>query len=259
VAELTRISPPTVHLAVRYFDLVLLRIKATPSSLQLQLIILTCIFIAAKFAEHVKVTQPDSSVRFSERLIRVANAPAISKQALFEMETIVLQHLDWRLHIPTPAHFLELVAHCGVVFTNDTVVSPLAGPGPDAPPASPLTYTPTNADTVSLVRKYMSFFAELYLQESAVQHYLPSVACAAVIACSRRAVGVTPIWNALLEKTTGCREDEVYNCYAKMFDFYVETFPDVQKGAHPDAVSAFEAAVLRRSQQVQLQHQQQQL
>ena len=101
------------------------------------------------------------------------------------------------------------------------------------------------------VRKYADFFAELCLQEYTFQQYLPSVMGAAVVAASRRAVKIDPIWSDELAQLTGYNERQIFKAYKHLYQYYMVSFPSAPH-AHPAP-----PAVLHFELRAQLQQQQQ--
>lgn len=75
------------------------------------------------------------------------------------------------------------------------------------------------------LRKYVDFFADLCLQDYSFQQYPPSILAAGIVAASRRALNVRPVWCPALSELVRYTEDEVADCFRHIWGYYVESFP----------------------------------
>jgi hypothetical protein len=217
VGEEYKLSPLTIHCAVRYLDRVLSTLDVAKN--RLQLVAMSCILIGAKFEEAEEVIPTLAE-------LNECSNNAYTVDALKEMEVSVLRHLNWCLSLITPIHFLHFYQARGIVFIND-----LFEGGPS-----------NRKSALKYVKKYADFFAELCLQEYAFQQYLPSIMAAAVIAAARRAVKIDPIWNAELEGLTMYNERSIYKAYKHLYTYYTESFPTAPHAyPSPRSVIEFEA------------------
>lgn len=133
------------------------------------------------------------------------------------MELMVLRHLNWNLNVITPIHFLKYYLDEGFVFERDLQ----AGDETFARKAK------------RYAKKYADFFAELTLQEHQFQQYLPSVLAAAIVACSRRAIKLEPVWNDELEQMCHYSLDQIQPAYSHIYGHYEKTFPPSVKNESP--------------------------
>lgn len=168
--------------------------------------------------------EPDELVPTIANLRTCCNN-AYSEAEILVMERSVLKELQWKLAVATPIHFLGIFVNVGIVFEDDRV----DGQGP-------------TSKIIRYVRKYVDFFAELYLQEYPLQQYLPSIASGAILACSRRAVKMEPIWNSKLTQLYHLKEKDVHECYKYLYDYYLKSFPNVANDAPVKAIEEFDAA-----------------
>ncbi len=208
--------PATIHIAIKYLDRTLSRLVLPKN--RLQVVAMACMLIAAKFEESESVVPSVAS-------LKTCCGNIYTEADILSMEGTVLTELNWRLAVATPVHFLGIYVHEGVVFENDIIDN-----------------MPACAKAVRYVRKYVDFFAELHLQEYSLQEFLPSITAAAIVACSRRAVKLEPIWNPQLEALTGYSERDIYKCYKTLYDYYLVSFPTVPSAASPKCIEDFEAA-----------------
>lgn len=217
VGEEYKLSPLTIHCAVRYLDRVLSSLDVAKN--RLQLVAMACILIAAKFEEAEEIIPTLCE-------LNECSNNAYSIDALKEMEVSVLRHLNWSLALVTPIHFLHFYQARGIIFQNDLFEG---GPG-------------NRRSALKYVKKYADFFAELCLQEYAFQQYLPSIMAAAVIAAARRAVKIDPIWNNELEGLTTYNEKHIFTAYKHLYTYYTESFPTAPHTyPSPRSVIEFEA------------------
>lgn len=218
VGEEHKLSPVAIHCAVRHMDRLLGQTDVPKG--RLQLVAMACILVAAKHEE------AEENIPTMGELNECSNN-SFTIQELKDMEISVLRALNWQLTIVSPIHFLHLYLARGIVFESD-----LFEGGPQ-----------NKAATIKYAKKYADFFAELSLQEYTFQQYLPSVMAAAIVAASRRAVKIDPIWNTELEGLTTYAAAHIFKGYRHLWDFYVHSFPaSAQNAMHsPKSVTDFEA------------------
>jgi len=89
----------TLFLAVNYFDRLLQTVYVKKELLQL--LSITCLFIASKYEEVVPLT-----------LDQLVNVEVYTKKNILDMERIVLHHLQFKLTVSTLRNFLSRYLHC---------------------------------------------------------------------------------------------------------------------------------------------------
>jgi len=89
----------TLFLAVNYFDRIIRAVPVTKDILQL--LAITCLFIASKYEEVVPLT-----------LNQLVNEEVYTKKNILDMERIVLQNLRFKLTVSTLRNFLMRYLHC---------------------------------------------------------------------------------------------------------------------------------------------------
>ena len=98
------------------------------------------------------------------------------------------------------------------------------------------------------------------LQQYAFQSYPCSLLAASIVAASRRAVRLDPIWSDELSELTGYNHAYVHPVYRCLWSYYIENFPisTTTQHAGPKSVLEFEqqAAMDRMSEKKQAQSQQ---
>jgi len=224
--EAYKLSETTLHLAIKYADLVLGHstdehgnpINTAYPQDQLQGIVTACILVATKF-EELEALAP------SVKNLRRSSGSVLSCKDIVDSERFVLRKLDWQLSRVLAVNYLSYYRELGVVFESDIVNG--------------------NQPTPRIVRftgRYLTFFSEILLQVYEVNAFIPSIQAAAIVACARRAVKTDPIWNQRLTDITGYTERDIYPCYKLLFDYYLASFPDVPIGASEESIAAFERA-----------------
>lgn len=216
VGEEYHLTPLTIHMAVKHLDRILSTLDVHKT--RLQLVAICCLLIAAKYEEL------DPKVPAIADLNECSN-DAYTPELIKEMEVMVLNHLQWSLDAITPLHFLHLFLTQGITFEKDIVDG-----------------KPFTKKAARYVKKYVTFFADLCLQDHGFLQYPPSILAAAIIAASRRAVKVDPIWNDSLQALTKYKEKHIYPAYKHIYNHFEATFPASQPNASsPIAVQQFEA------------------
>mgnify|MGYP003876034471 FL=1 len=130
----------------------------------------------------------------------------------------------------------------GMIFTTDTMQG-----------------VPLIPKVPRYVKKYVEFFADLTLQgvwlwsnqlctsaltdcvddpppEYAFQRYLPSKLAAAIVAASRRALSIRPLWNKALTELVGYSQLDIADVFTHVWKYYLECFPT--EGAAADKAHA---------------------
>eukprot|EP00823_Brevimastigomonas_motovehiculus_P004215 TRINITY_DN271_c1_g2_i1.p1 TRINITY_DN271_c1_g2~~TRINITY_DN271_c1_g2_i1.p1 ORF type:complete len:524 (-),score=173.15 TRINITY_DN271_c1_g2_i1:627-2198(-) len=199
VGEEYKLTPQTIHMSVNYLDRILSRTPVPKTTLQL--LSMCCILVAAKHEElEDKVPTLDD--------LNECASNAYTTDSIKQMEVQVLSALSWRLSDITIAHFLDFYLHQGIVFTDDLMDGKLV-----------------DERAVHYVKKYSDFFSELCLQAHEFTQYLPSILAAAIIASSRRAVHIDPIWTTHLQQLTRYTAHDIFACYKHLYGYYEQNFP----------------------------------
>eukprot|EP00743_Colponemidia_sp_Colp-15_P012918 GILK01014848.1.p1 GENE.GILK01014848.1~~GILK01014848.1.p1 ORF type:complete len:288 (-),score=33.84 GILK01014848.1:116-868(-) len=216
VGEEFELTDCTVHVAVSLLDRVLH--QAVISRTRLQLVAMCCLVIAAKFEE------TESKVPSVKALQQCSNN-AFSIELINQMEVYLLNVLEWQVKSVTSMHFISFFIGQGVVFTSDTCEDSPTGPG---------------EKLVKYVRKYAEFFASICLQDYSFQRFRPSLLASACIVAARRAIRITPLFNAQLEKLFGYRLSQIEGCLQEIVNCYDTNYPnaiDTKKVSNTSPVS----------------------
>lgn len=124
IGEIIKMNQVTLHKTVamldRYFSLPSNAVENDNDGKQrLQLITLTCLYIAAKFNEK-------DSRGPTAKDINLLTRGKYSEEAIKEAEIDVLKALDWNLMFMTTADVIEIYLNQGVLFSNDRMNSHLS-------------------------------------------------------------------------------------------------------------------------------------
>lgn len=217
LGEEYNLSPLTVHMAVRHLDRLLGSIDVPKP--KMQLVSLCCLLITTKWNEF------EEAIPSIDELNACANN-AFSPSQIKRMEVMVLDALNWNLMVVTPLHILHYFEHCDVVCPHGTDLAmgrPCAG------------------KARRYLTKYFSFFADLSLQEHAFQAYLPSELAAAIVAASRRALKITPVWSQRCQTITGFQAGQIDTCFRQLWKVYETNFPQAANGETSDSPTTVEA------------------
>ena len=116
-------------------------------------------------------------------------------------ELLILELLEWNLKTITPFQFVHFYISKGVVFSTDkSLIRAFDG------------------KLLRFLRKYSEFFVDLSLQEySFLKNSSHILACAA-IACARKAIGISPIWNEELIEFTQTEFSSLKSCFDELYE-----------------------------------------
>jgi hypothetical protein len=204
-----------VQTAVSYLDRILSVYPFRNGNLQL--VAIGCLLVAAKYEEREE---------FVPSLQDLSNASnnAYTLPMIAAMEATLLDKLEWRLRVATPAHFLGLYSHCSVAPTDCMQGKPV--------PVDRLR---------KYVAKYSGFYSDLCLQEGSFLPFLPSVIASASLLTSRRTLYITPVWPESLRLATGYTEEDLLACteliasaYAANFSQPIHELSPTSALQHPD-------------------------
>ncbi|TYZ61669.1 hypothetical protein PybrP1_010668 [[Pythium] brassicae (nom. inval.)] len=201
VGEEMQVRKETVHTAIAYLERVLTMGKL-PAKDRFQLLALSCILIASKYLGPEEEVPPISEFwEFGNR--------CYSYEEIHEMELLTLAKLQWSLTALTPIHFTRYYLSQSVLFCDDEIQG-----------ASMVE------EALEYYHKYNEFFVDLCLQEYQFQAYRPSLVAAAILAVSRKALGMAPLWREELTVLTGYGEEQVEPCFCALWAHYVASFGD---------------------------------
>lgn len=170
------LAKTTVHTGIAYMEYVLQTVYIPKN--RWQLLALCCLNIAAKYEEM------EESVPTLDTYSDIIHQP-ISTELMREWEVFVMNRLSWQLRMATPLHVAKYILASGACFEDDQVQG-----------------RPINDRVPRYVHKYVEFFSELALQEDAFMSVLPTVAAAAIVKCSRQALGFEMPWREELTAVT---------------------------------------------------------
>eukprot|EP00916_Digyalum_oweni_P006179 GHVL01010669.1.p1 GENE.GHVL01010669.1~~GHVL01010669.1.p1 ORF type:complete len:392 (+),score=51.00 GHVL01010669.1:152-1327(+) len=157
-----KLKQETLYLAINYLDRFLA--KKTISRSKLQLVGTSCLWIACKYEE---VYQPEI------RDFEFITDKACSREDLLDMESVILNTLDFDLCVPSPWRFLERYLKVAGV---------------------PLR---------SFVHHMAEFFLECTLGDTQFLKWKASQLAAACVYLAKKACKVTPNWSDDMTKQTG--------------------------------------------------------
>jgi hypothetical protein len=161
-----------------------------------QCVVCACLSIASKLEER----EEDAP---SIKLLRSYTADTYSVKQLVEMESLVLNTLDWDLSsCPTPADFVELFAQEALLSSLEKVFHM------GTPAYEHMKQVCDEVLAASLV--------ELHVLEQ----FSPSIIAASAIHATRKMFECQPVWTKELEQITALQEKEVTLCSSVLQSFY---------------------------------------
>ncbi|TMW55096.1 hypothetical protein Poli38472_013858 [Pythium oligandrum] len=215
VGEEMQIRKTTIHTAIAYLERIL-TVGKLPAKDRFQLLALSCLMIAAKYHGPEEEVPPISEFwEFGNR--------CYTYDEIRDMELTTLNNLQWSLTALTPIHFMRFYLSQPVLFSDDEIQ------GADMV-----------EEALEYYKKYADFFVDLCLQEYQFQAYRPSLVAASILAASRKALGMTPLWREELGELTGYTPDQVEPCFSAVWSHYVRTFGD--KNASDKEISPSDVA-----------------
>ena len=193
----------TMHVAVMFLDRFLHKVVVARN--ELQLVAIACILIAAKYEEIYEIVPTLSDMNRHAQW-------AFSADAIQHMEFEVLRKLNWCLGTFTPLHFASYYMSKGVLFEEDTKQGrPLAQKVPKY---------------AKYMKRYIEFFADLFLQDYAFQRFAPSMMAASIVMASRKALGIRPLWRDELSTNTQYIRNDINSCFKAVWSCYRFNFPN---------------------------------
>ena len=175
VAEEYRLEAETLYLAVNYIDRFLSQVPVNRS--KLQLVGVTCMLVAAKYAE-IHPPAVDEFVYISDNTYK--------REEILHMEGMVLNRLNFELSVATVK-----------VFINRFLKAAKAG------------------ECDSTTEQLCKYLCELTQQEYSFIKYKPSEIAAAGLRLALHTMRL-PAWTPLLESVSGYSADELSACVSEM-------------------------------------------
>jgi hypothetical protein len=176
------------------------------------LISLCCLLISTKYLQ-IKYPGADT---LNDMVKRKYNA-----QLIIDMEGEVLDTINWNLMVYSIYDFVKLFISQGCLFENEEILKVQTDPVLDD---STIRERPTTK-LAEHFKKYAEFFADFCMYQECfitVDKYL--LACA-VVAYTRKYMGVAIIWPTELELLTHCTLHHFRNLYLIIESKYTESFP----------------------------------
>ncbi|CCI49617.1 unnamed protein product [Albugo candida] len=199
VGEETRIERSIIHPAITYLER-FLQIDKSPCKRDLQLIGLCCIMIAAKF------NGSESKAPCRRNVWDFGNRAYTCKE-INQMELRILSNLSWCLTTIEPIHFLEFHKSRNLLYPDDKVYG-----------------HPMISKMSQVYDDYIDFFVDCCLQEYKFRPYRPSVMAASILAVSRKALHIAPLWRKELRLLTGYNEGQIAPCISSIWSYYQLNF-----------------------------------
>uniref|UniRef100_A0A8D0BC51 Cyclin-J-like protein n=1 Tax=Salvator merianae TaxID=96440 RepID=A0A8D0BC51_SALMN len=177
-----QLCPTARHLAVYLLDLFMDRYDV--SLKQLYVASVACLLLASKFEEKEdKVPKLDQLNSFAY-MCRLNLT--LSRKELVKMELLLLEHFDWNLCLPTPAHYTDYYLFASVSER-------------DLHSGWPVT---SITEVRYFMEKYCHYFLEVSLQDHAFLSFRPSLVAAACVSASRICLEISPAWTTQLQLLT---------------------------------------------------------
>eukprot|EP00941_MAST-03F_sp_MAST-3F-sp1_P001180 g1180.t1 len=212
--EKFRLARITQHVAVMYLDRVLQRLDVPRE--RLTLVAACCLLVAAKYEEM------ETTVPTLYELVQVTNH--LHRECEFiEMETCVLDCLNWKLTEFPPLSFLEYFLHKGILFENDSVQGLKLFPKVERH-----------------LRCHVYFFADFTQQRYDFEIYSSSIVATAIIIVSRKALQIAPLWREELTDLTRCGDmRQAMACADAIALLYRKEFPENSNVKMPSTTARY--------------------
>lgn len=194
-------STTTAHMCISMLDRLAAKVEVNREKLQSTAV--ACMQLAIKYGEREEDVPSLGSINAYDPNLNLTVAD------MLQYELSVLRALDWRVCVPTAAHFVNHWAAQGVVYEDDVLRA--RGPCP--------------VKAIKYVKRYAEFFSELCLQKYSFRKYKESMVGAACVYCGRKAVYLLPLWCERLCRITTYIEEDLEECAGEVWSFYLEQFP----------------------------------
>lgn len=202
VGEECELACTTIHAGIFFLDKMLL--KDNIPMTQLKFYATVCISLAAKFEEAEELCPTTPEFLKAAKLLE----EGVTSASFLKGEMTAIKLLSYKLRAITPSHITRYFISKGIIFENDTYRG-----------------HELNRKVPSRVKKFVSFFCNLAIQEYSFQKYLPSQLASGIIMASRSCVQVHPLWRPELLKLTGYELFEIEPIFNHLNRYYEEQFP----------------------------------
>jgi len=201
----------TFHVAVFYLDRIFTSFLVKNE--QTQMIAASCMFVAAKMEEK------DWEFCPSIRQIIIMCDGIYSRQTLFQTEIEILRFFKWNMNVVTTIHFVGYFSPLILDGAKDAIDGKVIHP--------------TQFKTIKgHLLRFAEFFSDLSLQYYEFCEYRFSAVAAACVYCSRKQLGISPLWTLSLEMYTTYKEDEIAVIVDLLFDVYRKEFNEEDRKTH---------------------------
>eukprot|EP00457_Paulinella_chromatophora_P004161 gb/GEZN01004171.1/.p1 GENE.gb/GEZN01004171.1/~~gb/GEZN01004171.1/.p1 ORF type:complete len:311 (+),score=36.44 gb/GEZN01004171.1/:25-957(+) len=196
----------TAHIAVKFMDILLSRADAGVDSAKRlpqdrwQLVAMVSLWVAAKLYEVNSPTLGD---------LYEAAGQFYHPNLIKAFEIDILKRLDWRLLEVVPLQFLDLWNENGLVFQGDLFEN-----------------KPVIESRVANLSKCLRYFSCVGVQDYESEAFYPSHVAAGMVAASRSALRIEPVWNRKLSVVTGLSADEVFPHYQRLWSVHQQRTSD---------------------------------
>ncbi|XP_078241966.1 cyclin-J-like protein [Pogona vitticeps] len=204
------LCPTARHLAVYLLDLFMDHFEVEFKELYVASI--TCLLLASKFEEKEgKVPKREPLNNFIDMChINLE----LTKKDLLKMELLLLEHFNWNLCLPTPAHYIDYYLFASVT-ENDLHCG------------WPVTFVAT---AKAFMEKYAHYFLEISLQDHVFHSFRPSLVAAACVAASRICLDISPSWTTELQLLTDYSWESLAPCIDLMLIAHDKDVKEAHKG-----------------------------
>ena len=206
-----RMQTITAHAAVAFLDRILCRNRVVERS-QCLVLAMACLLVSAKFFE------PRDRVPLLEDLDEVGRSYSFSGLDVSEMERVILTGLSWKVDVVTPVQ-LALTMNAVVALDDNDRLPPYFR-----------DFEPERRQRK--VNDYCEFFGDLALQEAEFVCFEPLELAAAFVSCTRRVLGITPVWSSRLERFAGIPIARFADAHMRLFNHFAESYPGQANAAH---------------------------
>ena len=176
------------------------------------LISLVALFISTKYLQ-IKYPGADTLNDLAKR--------KYSADIIISMEGQVLDTVDWNLMIYPIYDYVKLFVSQGCLFENEEILRPTTDEIMDD---SQIRDKPT-VQLAEHFKKYAEFFADFCLYQECFMTVDPYLLACAIVAYTRKYMGVAIIWPTELELLTRCTLHHFRDLYLIIDSKYSENFP----------------------------------
>ena len=214
IADTLQSDNQTIHHAVHLMDIYSSKLPKD-KEYDTVLISLVCLLISTKYLQ-IKYPGADAlNYQVSNRY---------NSDLIIAMEGKVLDVLDWQLMVFPIYDYVKLFISQGCLFENEQILRAAGGQGHDQESSAQLEKpTPELAEHF---KKYAEFFADFCLYQQCFMTVDPYLLACAIVAYTRKYMGVAIIWRQELELLTKCPFHHFRDLYTTIAKKYMENFPE---------------------------------